>query len=106
MSLKAVELQIAIPRSRDMGTEQQQHMQKPVQDQAKLSEHLNKLHELERQRSNKVDQSIEVEHREDPSANEQQEQDHSRKKKKQQKDSKEADKAQHPYKGRHIDFSL
>ncbi|MEL3960547.1 RNA polymerase subunit sigma [Lysinibacillus endophyticus] len=100
MSLKGVELQIAIPKTFDAGKVQEQHQQNVIQQQYNANEALKK--EIEKKQftvldTEKTDQITDEEngnnHNDDGNG-------------KNKKHSKEKEqKAQHPYKGNFIDFS-
>ena len=100
MSLKALELQIAIPKTYDAGKMAEQHQQNVIQQQANANEALKKeiarkqLAVIDTEKTNKI--SDEEMHKEGHA----QQQDG----KKQQEKSGEK-KAQHPFKGNFIDFS-
>jgi hypothetical protein len=55
MSLKAVELQIAIPRMTEVGRIQEQQLQRPTQEQLILHEDRKHLDEQNRQRPNELE---------------------------------------------------
>lgn len=101
MSLKAVELQIAIPKTFDAGKIADQHQQNTINQQIHANEALKK--EIERKqfavnetdKMDVVDDEKEGEAQNGQSANQQQ------KKNKQQLEKK----AQHPFKGNFFDFS-
>ncbi|MXO81444.1 hypothetical protein GRP75_27475, partial [Paenibacillus sp. OT2-17] len=60
MSLKAVELQIAVPRTSEAGKYQSESQQRPMNDQALLGQKAALETENMRQRSSAVDQSAET----------------------------------------------
>lgn len=107
MSSKSVEMQIAIPRTSEIGNVQNQLMQKPVYDQAALAA------KTMQQKQRQLQQSTKVE--EPPSSLVRDEQRESKKEQKQGKTKADAvtpgassrsARTEHPYKGKHIDFSL
>ena len=100
MSLKALELQIAIPKTYDAGKIAQQHQQNVIQEQVNANEALKK--EIKRKQLAVLD----TENTKQISDEEKHKQEHDRQqcKKKQQEKSQE-NKAQHPFKGNFIDFS-
>lgn len=102
MSLKAIEMQIAIPRTQEASNVQNQHNHKPVSDQNMLAEQTVKNTENLRHRSTRLDESSHS-HVADQESNNQQSQSPYSKRKKSQKD--EVTQAEHPYKGHHIDLS-
>lgn len=104
MSSKPIELQIAIPRTSEIGQAQLHLMHKPQHDQALLAAKLMEQQARERKKSTKVEQpSGQIhEHPDDGLGG--------RPQPSQEKEAggKTATKSQavHPYKGRHIDLSL
>lgn len=104
MSLKGVELQIAIPKTFDAGKIAEQAQQQVLANQAHANEALKK--EVERkqltvnmsERAEEVDVDDEAEQQEYTNAN------HQRKKKKRAAKKKQ-DKTQHPFKGNFVDYS-
>ena len=101
MSLKGVELQIAIPKTFDAGKMADQHHQNNIQQQMHANEALKR--EIERQQflvneMDKMDVVDGVEERDDQND---QSSDQQQKKNKQQLEKK----AQHPFKGNFFDFS-
>ncbi|MFC9708004.1 hypothetical protein JNUCC31_27245 [Paenibacillus sp. JNUCC31] len=104
MSFKAVELQIAVPRTSEAGRYQSETQQRPVTDQSLLAEQTAKEANEARQRSEALDETAHTNVRDGQSKN-----------KEQQNGSNEAESAlvqetikpaEHPYKGKHIDLSL
>lgn len=103
MSLKTVELQVAIPRTQDAGKMQEQLNKQGQQFQETLTEKQLKEEQLKRQQVNKYD---DVEKRDVSDDEEQaQHQEREKKQKKQQKIENQAHKTNHPYIGNRIDFS-
>lgn len=105
MSLKAVELQIAVPRTSEAGKYQSESQQRPMNDQALLGQKAALETENMRQRSSAVDQSAET------FVGERQTGGQSRDSSQQRSRSDESElpkehPAEHPFKGHHIDFSL
>jgi hypothetical protein len=111
MSFKAIDMQIAVQKSTETGMKQNQLMHKPVLDQAMLATTLEKGAEATRQKSSKVDESVNHVIRDD--------QENGKNKLLKQSKKKLANQAagaiegprnsvngNHPYKGKHIDFSL
>lgn len=99
MSLRNIELQIAIPKTYEAGKTVEQHQQNVIQQQINAHEALKK--EIEKKQltvkdTEKVDKISEDED------NDNNEQNMSKKEKQQKKKQKEA---QHPFKGNFIDFS-
>lgn len=105
MNLKAVEMQIAVPRTGEAGRVQQDAQHRPLVEQSLLSVEHMKQQEHQRQRSNGVDESAHnttvkrdghhSEHAQGQSASEEQEEEQNKERP-----------AAHPYKGKHIDLSL
>lgn len=60
MSLKAVELQIAVPRTSEAGKYQSEYQQRPMNEQALLGQKTEQETEKIRQRSSAVDESAET----------------------------------------------
>ncbi|WP_145408820.1 hypothetical protein [Paenibacillus xylanexedens] len=105
MSFKAVELQIAVPRTSEAGRYQNEYQQRPVIDQSLLAEQTAKEAEAARQRSEAMDETANAALR-DNHMNDS-EQNNSSQHSKFSEDAQENIKpAEHPYKGKHIDFSL
>ncbi|WP_199618008.1 hypothetical protein [Paenibacillus alkalitolerans] len=104
MSLKSIEMQIAVPRTNEASNVQNQFHQKPMHDQSALAEHAVKRAEAERQRSGEVEESAFLNVKGDgfkggggqPGSG---------KRNKQPPKNKAVPQA-HPYKGKHIDISL
>jgi len=55
MSFRSIEMQIAIPRTNEIGNVQNHLMQKPTYDQAALAAETRRQKERERKRSEKID---------------------------------------------------
>lgn len=105
MNLKAVEMQIAVPRTGEAGRIQQDMQHRPVVDQNMLSVEQMKQQEHQRQRSTGVDESAEntTVKREEQQAGQQQGQAQTEEHEEEQTKERPA---VHPFKGKHIDFSL
>ncbi|MEF2965185.1 hypothetical protein V3851_05010 [Paenibacillus sp. M1] len=107
MNLKAVEMQIAVPRTNEAGRIQHEVQQRPLIDQSLLSAENIKQHEQQRQRSAIVDESAQnrtVKRDGDPQGERQGQASHGDQTEDQEKEQKHP--AEHPYKGHHIDLSL
>ncbi|MBO0995417.1 hypothetical protein [Bacillus sp. SD088] len=105
MSLKLIELQVALPRTTEAGkiAEQLQQRGQAMTEQAK--EETKDRIEQERQRVNQLDENDEVRlKKEDPSAKDQKER-HSNQNKKEKTAENKLVNEQHPYKGKRIDYS-
>lgn len=110
MSFKAIDMQIAVQKSTEAGMKQNQLMNKPVLDQEMLAANLVKRSEATRQKSSKVDESVNhlIRDGQENGKNKLLQQS----KKKQSKavaktgDTQTSAIAGHPFKGKHIDFSL
>ncbi|KQY83145.1 hypothetical protein ASD24_12745 [Paenibacillus sp. Root52] len=104
MSFKAVELQIAVPRTSEAGRYQNEYQQRPVIDQSLLAEQTAKEAEAARHRSEAMDETSNAALRDNYSHDSEQ------KNGSQEPESSENQEnvkpAEHPYKGKHIDFSL
>lgn len=104
MSLKAVELQITIPRSQDAGRIQEQLQQRPQNDQTHL------INEQKKEINKQLQKTKESEKTEKEKIKDQQNK-HSKDQQNKQNDDKVEDKAKkkqlkHPYKGHSVDISL
>ncbi|MEK3793037.1 hypothetical protein MKX42_15010 [Paenibacillus sp. FSL R7-0204] len=102
MSLKPVELQIALPRTHDAGKVQNNLQQRPALDQQQLAGQNVKHSQEISLRSTEVDESAESALRDGGKGNGAGSQPHPRKPDKQENTHD----AEHPYKGHRIDFSL
>jgi hypothetical protein len=110
MSFKAIDMQFAVQKSMETGIKQNQLMHKPVLDQANLAANIEKNADATRQKSSKVDETVHHAIRDG--------QENGKNKLLKQTKKKQADaigsieaprtsvNADHPYKGKHIDFSL
>lgn len=103
MGLKPVELQVALPRTKDAGMLQSQLAQKPVQDQEQLAQETMRRLEEQRKRSEQSDPNHALQNRKEDSAGSGGSG--------QQRDRKPPSEERtapppHPYKGRYIDLSL
>lgn len=104
MSLKSIDLQLVLSRTNNTSTLQNQLLHKPADDQFTLAGDAQKTADEVRQKSNKVDESLELHVREDQTDSGRQsgkQQDHQK-----HKDKEAATRIEHPYKGHHIDLSL
>lgn len=104
MTLKSIELQVALPRVTEAGNIQNQLSQKPAYDQSQIAQHNMKQAEQRLKRSNELDEASTLLVGEEDEKREKQGQQHSGNKGKQQ--GEEQERIEHPYKGRHIDLSL
>ncbi|WP_339241615.1 hypothetical protein MKX40_11315 [Paenibacillus sp. FSL R5-0517] len=104
MSFKAVELQIAVPRTSEAGRYQSEAQQRPITDQNLLAEQTTKEANEARQRSEAMDETSQTSVR-DGQTNDGNQQSGSDGQ--QTVEAQETVKpAEHPYKGKHIDLSL
>lgn len=103
MSLKPVELQIALPRTTEAGKVQNEIQQRPLIDQQQLAGQNVKTSQEQAQRSSGVDESAESALREDGGRGNHQGGHPSGERRQQQENSAPAE---HPYKGKRIDLSL
>ncbi|MGM1045260.1 hypothetical protein SAMN05661091_2041 [Paenibacillus uliginis N3/975] len=102
MSLKSVEMQIAVPRTTEASKIQQEHHQRPSQDQTLLAgEHMKQSRQAA-QRSTEVSETAESAIRDDGSRQAPEDGGHSS----EQKEHSAERPAEHPYKGRSLDISL
>lgn len=106
MNMKSVEMQIAIPRTNEAGRVQHEAQHRPYTDQTLLSMQNIKQDEIEKRRSSDVNESAKnttIRREGNPSFTG--EQGHSSAE--EHKEEREAEhRAEHPYKGHHIDLSL
>ncbi|OEF98630.1 hypothetical protein [Desulfuribacillus alkaliarsenatis] len=106
MSLKAIELQVAIPRTKDAGRIQEQLQQRPQNDQTQLANAQKKNIVKEQQKTLETQQTEHQkikEHQEKHNKNSNQQQNKNRKNKS-DKDNQKSTK--HPFKGHSVDISL
>ncbi|GIP56519.1 hypothetical protein QNH46_10960 [Paenibacillus woosongensis] len=106
MNMKSVEMQIALPRTNEAGRIQQDQQQRPLIDQTILAGQNMKTSELERGKSQAMEQSARnktVKREEDAASGQDKEQ---RDAEEQQEERDKEKAAKHPFKGRHIDLSL
>lgn len=103
MSLKSVEMQIAVPRTSEAGKIQQENHQRPTQDQTLLAGEQMKQSRQAAQRSTEVSETAESEIREDGSR---QTPEHGGDSSSESKEQVTEQPAEHPYKGRLLDISL
>lgn len=109
MSFRSVEMQIAIPRTSEIGHAQNHLMQKPVYDQEALAAKMMLQKERELKQSAKIDEPDGAVVRDEGQTGKGDPGNKERKKGKAQGDAgvtPGSAKSGHPYKGRHIDFSL
>ncbi|MED0891865.1 hypothetical protein [Aneurinibacillus migulanus] len=107
MTLRALELQIAIPRMQDMGKIQEQLQQRPQQEQAGLALEQQEKDEVNRTRIAKAEESPQSQINQDEK--EQSGEQGADPKKRRQKKSPLAESETHnlhPYKGHSLDISL
>ena len=105
MSLKLIELQVALPRTMEAGkiTEQLQQRGQIMSEQAK--EESKDKTEIERKRVNSLDENDEVRLRNEDGAPKDQKNHHSNLNKREQTSEKKSANEKHPYKGKRIDYS-
>ncbi|MBW4841538.1 MAG: hypothetical protein KZY74_19290 [Paenibacillaceae bacterium] len=107
MNMKSVEMQIAVPRTSEAGRVQHDQQHRPLLDQSLLSAQALKDSEIERRRSAGVDESAHnTTVRREGNGSFAQEQEHGGSGDKSDEQGQEPHRAEHPYKGRHIDLSL
>jgi hypothetical protein len=103
MSLKAIEMQIALPRTHDAGKIQEQIQQRGQHLQDHAAQRVTKEDELKRTTVMKNNQKQEARlHQERGSSGQQ---DESRQQQKKQQKQEENSSQNHPYKGKVIDYS-
>ncbi|RUL55780.1 MULTISPECIES: RNA polymerase subunit sigma [Lysinibacillus] len=100
MSLKGVELQIAIPKTFDAGKAVEQHQQNVIQQQHNANEALNK--EIERKQLTVMDTEKTEQINDEEHGNSNHNENSSKKNKQEKQNEKQA---KHPFKGNFIDFS-
>jgi hypothetical protein len=105
MSLKSIDLQMAVHRNGDAGLQQNQLLHKPVADQALLANEQEKKIGHQLLQSNSVDESRKAGIQSNDSGKGNQGSGGRNGKRRDREDSPQA-KSKHPYKGQHIDFSL
>lgn len=105
MSLKSVELQVAIPRSQDAGRLQEQLNQRQVIQHHQSAEEQKTHAELQRLKASHLESKNHSKiSSDDPSSQEHSQQnDHHRNR---QEKERGEEQAKHPFKGKHIDISL
>lgn len=107
MDLKPVELQIALPRTSEASRIQHDQQSKPSLDQQQLAAQNVKTSEQLRTRSSEVDEPFKSEVREDGRNTSSDKHGGAGGHAQDSEDpSKQSHPAEHPYKGKHIDFSL
>lgn len=97
-------MQIALPRSTEAGSQQQQLNAKPVTDQELAMDQSAKLAENERKRASKTDEADSALIRDEEQQQDREHHESQQKKRKTPADTQEEN--VHPYKGHHIDLSL
>lgn len=103
MSMKAVEMQIAIPRTSEAGKVQNELQHRPAQDQQFLAEQqLKKTAEMSK-RSESVDEAADAAVRDESGRNRQRRNQTASTSAEEHEDLQNA---QHPFKGHHLDVSL
>ncbi|KAF6566757.1 hypothetical protein G9G63_05040 [Paenibacillus sp. EKM202P] len=106
MSLKAVELQIAVPRTSEAGKYYSESQQRPMNDQALLGQKTALETENMRQRSGAIDQSAETFVGERQTGEKSRDSSQQSRSRSDETELLKEHPAEHPYKGHHIDFSL
>lgn len=106
--MKPVEMQIALPRTMDAGSVQQQQNQKPVIDQTLAGELAAKMAENLRKKPDKLEQTSQAAIRNNPQSGGRNGPGRNKPESGQRKQARDQGKEEpaHPYKGRHIDLSL
>lgn len=108
MSLKSIELQVALPRTQDVGKLQEQHNQREVIKQHLDDEERKLQAEQERNKPTALEgtQLRRIGEEEENRKRQQGELKNREQNRKKKKKESPAQFAQHPYKGKHIDLSL
>jgi hypothetical protein len=107
MSLKSIDMQMAVHKSADAGRMQRDIQQKPEQDQAQLSAQQVKQTEIRSHASEKTEKSAHSGIKNsDPHKGGQQQGADPHKERSSQAHAEETHTPEHPYKGRHIDLTL
>ncbi len=106
MSIRAVELQVAIPRTADASTAQNQLSQKPVHDQSLLAGQMKKQADEARKKSVKVDETMQLAIKDDEQGNSGEQTGHESSKKRKSAAGNKMGPSDHPFKGKHIDITL
>lgn len=102
MSLKSIEMQVALPRTHEAGKLSEQLQQRGHMVNEQAAEQLKKELELKRKGITKQEQKDPAKLHEEPFDKEQTHDESERKKKNKQK---QASRQSHPYKGKSIDFN-
>jgi hypothetical protein len=105
MSLKSIDTQLSLSRTKDVGIIQNQMNHKPSDDQVTLAVQEQKRLEEERKRSNQVNRNSDMSIK-DQSSRSQQGQTGSNYAKKKHNTGDESLSSEHPYKGHRLDISL
>jgi hypothetical protein len=110
MSLKSIDMQFAVQKSTETGMKQNQLQHKPVLDQAILATKAEKNIEVTRQKSSKLEETLNYQIRDDQQNGKNKGLKQTPKKRNNKSTNMEtqstAANLEHPYKGRHIDLSL
>jgi hypothetical protein len=106
MSLKSIDLQMAVHRNGDAGLHQNQLTHKPIADQTLLASEQEKRIGHRMQQSNSVDEPRKAGVQADDSGKGKQGGGRGNGKRQELEESASPSKSKHPYKGQHIDFSL
>ena len=106
MSWKAVEMQVALPRTHDAGQLMHQLQHKPLDDQSQLAGQQVKQTEQERKKSAKVEETKQFSIRDDEPKQRSGQRDGGGKGRQQALAKKPGAVARHPYKGHRIDLTL
>lgn len=104
MTLKSIELQVALPRVTEAGNIQNQLSQKPAYDQSQIAQHNLKQAEQRLKRSNELDEASTLLVGEEEKREHQDQQQSGNGQR--NPDEQERNSVAHPYKGRHIDLTL
>jgi hypothetical protein len=106
MTLRALELQIAIPRMQDVGKVQEHLQERPQQEQAGLALEQERKEGVNRTRVLKAEQTAENHIHQEDKRGHAYTGNSSRKRQRKEKEQKEKQENLHPYKGHSLDISF
>jgi hypothetical protein len=106
MSLKSIDTQLSLSRTKDVGAIQNQLIHKPTDDQVSLATLAQKRMEDDRKKLSKASSKSSETSIKDQQSTNQQGQAHSHHDKTQHKSEEQSHPSEHPFKGHRIDISL
>jgi hypothetical protein len=106
MSLRAIDMQVALHKNDEAGLRQNQMTHKPEQDQAALAEQSLKTAEREAQMPTKLNESAKLNMKQEASGKSHKDAGRKKSGRKAKEEAKPVERSSHPYKGHHIDLSL